>query len=61
MCIMLLKSNANNLHEKEKVFMSFQFYTIHIGNHFFLKNYCIFKKKMICNNYIDMSGSELHS
>ena len=30
MCIMLLKSNANNLHEKEKVFMSFQFYTIRI-------------------------------
>ena len=35
MCIKLLKSNANNLHEKEKVFMSFQFYTIRIGNHFF--------------------------
>ena len=34
MCIVLLKSNANNLPEKEKVFMSFQFYTIRIGNQF---------------------------
>ena len=32
---MLLKSNANNLHEKETVFMSFQFYTIGIGNQIF--------------------------
>ena len=60
MCIMLLKSNANNLQEKEKMFMSFQFYTIRIGNQF-LKNYCIFKKKMLCNNYIDISCSELYS
>ena len=60
MCIMLLKSNANNLHEKEKVFMSFQFYTIRIGNQFY-KDCCIFKKKMLCNNYIDISGSELYS
>ena len=44
MCIMLLKSNANNLHEKENMFMSFQFYTIRIGNQF-LKNYCILKRK----------------
>ena len=35
MCIMFLKSNANNLREKEKVFMSFQFYTIRIGNQIF--------------------------
>ena len=34
MCIMLLKSNANNLPEKENVVMSFKFYTIRIGNQF---------------------------
>ena len=41
---MLLKSNANNLHEKEKVFMSFQFYTIRIGNQIF-KEILYFLKK----------------
>ena len=60
MCIMLLKSNANNLHEKEKVFMSFQFY-IYVSVIKFLKNDCIFKKKMLCNNYNEISGSELYS
>ena len=46
MCIMLLKSNANNLLEKENVFMSFQFYTRRIGNQclkeqqYFLKRKC---------------------
>ena len=43
MCIMLLKSNANNLPEKEKVFMSFQFYTLRIGNQF-LKQLLYFLK-----------------
>ena len=46
MSIMLLKSNANNLPEKEKVFMSFQFYTRRIRNQclkelqYFLKRKC---------------------
>ena len=44
MCIMLLKLNANNLPEKEKVFKSFQFYTIGIGNQF-LKELLYFLKR----------------
>ena len=44
MCIMLLNSNANNLHENEKVFMPFQFYIIRIGNHFF-KELLYFEKE----------------
>ena len=61
MCIMLLKLNANNLPEKEKVFKSFQFYTIGIGNQFLKELLYFFKKKLPCNNYIDISGSELYS
>ena len=45
MGIMLLKSNANNLHEKEKVFMSFQFYTIRIGYHLFERTIVFLKRK----------------
>ena len=39
MWIMLLKSNANNLHEKEKVFMSFQFLNF-LRTTVFLKRKC---------------------
>ena len=58
---MLLKSNANNLPEKEKVFMYFQFYTIGISNQF-LKELAYFLKRKcyIISTWIFLAQNFIH-
>ena len=60
MCIMLLKSNANNLHEKEKVFMSFQFYTIRIGNQIFKERLFLKRKCYVIITTIFLAQNFIH-
>ena len=61
MCIILLKSNANNLPEKGKVFMSFQFYAICIGSQFLKELLYFLKRKCyVITTWIFLAQNFIH-